>query len=160
MNEAANLATNSNAVTTNRARIAAMVNLGYSAADTYQTMKPGLFIAGVVGTLVSGAALAKRRKNPEAVALYTLTAVISAATAWFARPDMLKSSAALAPPPDSNPAAPGPVKSSLGWADHRVAKLSASQPGWEGATLTRLFNDFGSGTMAPAVKTLLTRKAH
>jgi len=160
LNEAAKLATDSDSVTTNRARIAAVANLGYSYLDTYQVMKPGLFVAGVAGTILGSIALSKRRKVPEAVALYALLTTFSAATAWFTRPDLLKSAAAKAAPPESNPNAPGAVKSTLAWTDARVAKLSARQPGWEGATLTRLLSDFGSGTMAPAVQTLLTRKSH
>ncbi len=160
LTEAAKLATDSTAVKVNRARIAAVANLGYSYLDTYQRAKPSLFILGLAGTTISSMALAKRRKNPEAVALYSILAVVSIATAWFTRPDLLKSAAAKATPPESNPNAPGAVKSSLTWADNRVAKLTARQPGWEGATLTRLIGDFGSGTIPPGVKTLLTRNAH
>jgi hypothetical protein len=158
LDTAAQAATSLPAVTVNRERLAAAVNLGYSVVDGYDRAKPGIFVASLVSTILSSGALAKRRKNPEAVALYSIIAISSALTAWFTRPDFLKGQAAV--PPQSNAQAPGPVKSALGWADARAAKLSASQPGWEGRTLTRLWSDLGSGTITPAAQTLLTRNSH
>jgi hypothetical protein len=158
LNQAAQAAVGVPSVTVNRARVAAAVDAAYAAADQYQEVKPGLFVAGVVGALASGYALSKRRKNPEAVTLYSLTGLASLAVAWFTRPDALVRAAPA--PAQADPNAPGFVKSGLSWADARVARRSAEAPGWEARALTRLMGDLGTGTMAPAVTTLLTKNAH
>lgn len=153
---AADAATNTNAYRINRARIAALAHLGYSGLDTYAAAKPGIFLVSLAGLLASGVALAKRRKKcPEAPALYALTAALSGAAAWFTRPDWLL------PPPQANvqvdPNAADYVKQALGRIDGRAAALSRSEPGWEARTLGRLWQDLGSGTMPPVVTTLLTK---
>jgi len=74
--------------------------------------------------------------------------------AWFTRPGTT------AAPPESNPQSPGVVKSTLQWADARVASRTQQDPGWEPRALARLMNDFGTGTMAPAIQTLLTKNGH
>jgi hypothetical protein len=151
------------AVIINRARIAAVVDAGYSAADRYAAIKPGLFVAGLVGALVSGYALSRRRKNPEAVVLYAISSIASLAVAWVSRPDALVGAApAAAPAAASEPGSKssGFFKSSINWADGRVALRTATQPGWESATFNRLMRDLGHGTMKPAISTFLTKNSH
>ena len=156
MNTAADAAANTHAYRVNRARIAALAHLGYSTADQYAAMRPGIFLASLAGCIASAVALARRRKVcPEAPTLYALTAITTAATAWFTRPDWLLPRYEAQVNVDPN--APGVVKQAIGAIDGRVAKLSATQPGWEGHTLARLWGDLGSGTMPPVVTTLLTR---
>jgi hypothetical protein len=142
----------------NRARVAALTQLGYKGVDFYDDYQPVLFITGLVGTVVGGAALAKRRKNPEAVALYTITTVASALLAWIARP------AALRPAPAEVPAGastnPAVLGSTLGWLDRRADHLTQNDPGWESRTLARLLGDLGAGTMDPATTALISRNAH
>ena len=156
LNTAADAAANTYAYRVNRARMAALAHLGYSAADQYAAMRPGIFLVSVAGCIASSVALARRRKAcPEAPALYTLTAVVTGVAAWFTRPDWLLARREAQVNVDPN--APGVVKQAIGAVDNRVSKLSATQPGWEGRTLARLWGDLGSGTMPPVVTTLLTK---
>ena len=128
-----------------RAQAAAVVDAYYQAKDTYTTVKPWLFIAGVVGAAASAAAVTKRRKVGEAWALYTTTGVLSAALAWFARPAALRS-------------APAPALAGPSWAATRAARLTATRPGWEAAAWDRLAHDFGTGTLNPVMQVVITRK--
>ncbi len=144
--------------TQNRARIAALTELGYEGLDFYQQFQPTLFILGVVGTAIGSAALAKRRKNPEAVALYSLITVGSALTAWLTRPAMLRPAPAPLPP---NSTASTPILgSTLGWLDRRAENLTRNDPGWESRNLARLLGDLGMGTMDPATQALISTNSH
>ena len=136
-----------------RSRAAALVDAGYGAVDTYARMQPFLFVASTVGLLISGMALAKRRKNPEAVALYATTAILSGVTAFLTRPDFLRP----APTPAAAATATTPAMAgALSWLDNRVAARSAQQPGWESATWNRLAADLGYSPLDPAMAMLLT----
>jgi len=71
----------------NRERAAVVIGQGLAIYDTWVSLKPALFIAGLVGMAVSGTALYKRRsKGSEAWALYGASFLASAATAWATRP--------------------------------------------------------------------------
>lgn len=145
------------AVQVNRARIASLVHLGYQTVDTYEAARPWLFLASVAGVIGSGIGMSRRRKIPEAVALYSITGVLSLAMGIITRPRALGAQAPT--PPATNANAPGALRSTLAWTDGRVARLSREDPGWESRTLARLWGDVGSGTMAPVVSTLLTRNS-
>jgi len=141
----------------NRIRVAAAVDVAYEGLETYDRWKPTIFAASVAGLVISGAALARRVRTPEALALYGIAGAISAASAWFTRPQWL-----LPPPPPTivaDPNAPSSLNLLLGRLDARAAYKTEHYPGWEGATLTRLATDLGMGTMNPVVATLLTRNA-
>jgi hypothetical protein len=143
----ANVATSNPVVIDKRAQLAALAETYYEALDTYTAAKPWLFAAGLLGALLSAAAVTKRRKVGEACVLYSLTGVASAGLAWVARPDALRS-------------APTAATAGPSWPAARAAALSAAHPGWEAATWGRLATDFGTGTMLaqnPAVQVLLTR---
>jgi len=143
----------------NRARMAALIEMGYSSVDTYAAMRPGIFMASLAGFIASSYGLAKRKsKCAEAKALYPLLMMSTGVLAWFTRPDWFL--AANPAVENVDPNAPTSVKQALGFVDRRVIKLSSQYPGWEGATLSRLWGDVGSGTMAPVVRTLLTKNTH
>lgn len=154
LQSAAETATGLPVVQQNRARMAAVVNAGYAAIDTYAKVQPYLFVAGVLGAIASGMALTRRRKVGEAYPLYLGAGIASAGLAWFTRPASLRSAAPV-PPPGGTPA----TAQALAWIDGRVATKSAQQPGWETATWSRLASDLGQGTLNPAVQTLLTHNA-
>ncbi len=148
----ANVATNNPVMQDKRAQLAALAEAYYQASDTYTAAKPWLFAAGLLGAVVSAAAVSQRRKiggqhAGEAWALYGATGLASIALAWVARPDSLRSA------PAAGVAGPS-------WPAARAAALTAAHPGWEAATWDRLAHDFGSGTLLaqnPAVQVLLTR---
>jgi hypothetical protein len=145
--------------TQNRARLAAVTHLGYQGVDFYNQFQPVLFILGCVGTAVGAAALHKRHKAAgEAIALYGISTVVSAAVAWFTRPQFLRPTPA--PVPESAQTDPGVLGNTLAWADGRVDSLSHSDPGWESRTLARLLADLGMGTMDPATRALIATNAH
>lgn len=158
MQQAASSAMSVPVVAVNRARAAAAIDAGYDAMATYMAWRPTIFAASVVGVAVSSAALIRRVKNPEAVALYGILGAISAVSAWFTRPDALRSPPQQAIPTDPN--APSGMAGAVGWLDERVARNSAQRPGWEAATFTRLASDLGLGTLNPAVQALLTQNSH
>ncbi len=71
----------------NRERAAVVLDQGFQVYDAWVKAKPAIFIGGLVGMALSGAALAKRRgSGPEAWAVYLATFTLSAAGAWVARP--------------------------------------------------------------------------
>lgn len=144
---------------TNRERVAVMADVGYGLMDKYQAAKPSLFVIGIIGMLASGFALYKRKKVPEAVTLYTSSLIASGALTWFTRP-VSSASVEKTPPPASNPNSPTAMKRGLEWMDKKAAANTASSPGWESRTLTRLWSDFGGGSGDPAVNVLLTKGGH
>ena len=138
-----------------RARAAAVLDAGSSAADTYDAIQPVLFWGSVLGAIASGYALAKRRKVPEAVTLYTASELACIATAWLTRPAWLRPTP---PPEQAATAAKSPALASLiGWMDKRVADNTAARPGWERATWTRFEAD--AGVTDPAIAALLNTNA-
>ncbi len=153
LNSVASVATVNPTVLQDRARAASVLDLGYSAVDVYDTWQPLLFWGSIVGVIASGYAGTKRRKVPEAVTLYTITGVGSAVMAWLTRPAFLRP----VPTPAQAAASTPAVGAAIGWMDDRVAKLNASQPGWEQTTWRRFAQDVG--TTDPAVITLLTKNA-
>lgn len=146
------------AVAVNRARAAAAVDASYDAMATYMAWRPAIFAASLTGAVVSGAALARRVKNPEAIALYGILGVLSVVSAWITRPDMLRTPPKQAIPTDPN--APRGMAGAVGWLDDRVTRNTAERPGWEAATFNRLVSDLGMDTLSPAVRAILTQNSH
>ena len=154
LNSVATVATVDPTVLQDRARAASVLDLGYSALDTYDSLQPILFWGSLAGLIASGYALKRRRKVPEAATLYTVTGISSAIMAWITRPAFMRP----APTPAQAAASTPALGAAIGWMDNRVTKLNASQPGWERTTWQRLAQDVG--TTDPAVLTLLTKNAH
>jgi hypothetical protein len=69
-----------------RERLAVVLKQGFGAYDAYVAAQPWIFGAGLLAMGVSGVMLWKRRRTPEAYALYLTTFIAGAAAAWFARP--------------------------------------------------------------------------
>jgi hypothetical protein len=139
-----------------RARAAAVLDAGYGWLDTYEALQPVLFWGSVFGAIASGYALAKRRKVPEAVTLYTASELACLATAWMTRPAWLRpapSPAEAAAAASSSPA----VAQLIGWMDKRVVDNSASRPGWERLAWSRLGHD--AGITDPSITALLLTNA-
>lgn len=141
----------------NRARTAAAVDYVYDAIETYERWRPTLFALASVGALASAAMAYRRRKVPEAWALYLTTLGLSGATAWATRPAALRGEPAPVPPPDPNLPASGTstMAQILGWADRRADRLDQTEPGWQVRTWRRLAHDLGFGTMNQHARTLL-----
>lgn len=141
------------AVIQERSRAAAAVDAGYGALDEYTSLQPTLFFVSVMGLIASGYGLYVRRKVPEGIALYTLTAGLSALAAYVTRPAALRP----APSPAAAATASSPAMAGvLTYLDQRVANRSAQQPGWEAVTWNRLATDLGQAPLDPAIATLLT----
>lgn len=141
----------------NRARGAAVADLGYQALDVWSKWRPWVFAASCVGFVSSLGAITYRRKVPEAWPVYGAAVVASGAVAWFTRPDAFR--APPAPPPADVSAKPSDsMQRLLGWIDSKVENNSTTRPGWESATLNRLANDLGMGTLVaqPNVQVLLS----
>jgi hypothetical protein len=117
----------------NRNRVGALLHDGFSAMDTYESIKPALFIGSLLGMAGSGYGLVKR-KGAEAKALYGILFALSAVTAFVTRPG--GSSPADATPEDVE-AAPQDA-ATVGWIDRRVAALEAQDPNFADAAFQRL----------------------
>jgi hypothetical protein len=153
LNTVASAVTTDPTVLQDRSRAAAAVDAGYSALDQYTQLQPVLFFVSVMGLIASGYGLYVRRKVPEGVALYSLTAVLSATSAWITRPAALRP----APTPAAAATATSPEMAGvLSYLDQRVANRTAQQPGWEAVTWNRLATDLGQTPLDPAIATLLT----
>lgn len=117
----------------NRKRAGALLHDGFSAMDTYKSLKPALFLGSLLGMAGSGYGFAKR-KNPEARVLYGGLFALCAAMAWFTRPGGT-------PPTDASPeevaADPG-AASTVGWIDQRVAALQEANPNFDDEAFNRL----------------------
>lgn len=140
-----------------RARAAAVLDAGYSAADTYDTLQPVLFWGSVLGAIASGYALTKRRKVPEAVTLYTVSELACLATAWLTRPSWLRPAPTPAQAAAEAQGSPA-IANLIGWMDKRVADNNAERPGWEAAAWQRFERD--AGVTDPSINVLLTSNAH
>lgn len=141
----------------NRARTAAAIDYVYDKIEQYERWRPTLFALSAVGLAVSSAMAYRRRKVPEAWALYLTTAGISGGMAWFTRPAALRGAPAAVPPPDPTLPASGTstMAQILGWADRRADHLDQTEPGWQPRTWRRLAHDLGFGTMNQHARTLL-----
>jgi len=159
---AAGLAAEQPLVRVNRARAAAGIDYGYEKLEVYEKWRPLIFLGACAGTAASGFALWKRKKIGEAWATYLTTGGVSAAVAWFTRPDFLRP--APAPVPVATPGEPPPTSTPamqqvLGWLDRRVQANNLNRPGWETRTWQRVARDLGFGTLKPPASTLLTRNS-
>lgn len=158
--EGARIATNNPMVLLNRARAAAAIQLGYEQMDLYERWRPTLFAASASGAAISLAMLYRRRRNPEAVTLYTIIAAMSSAMAYFTRPMALRADPAPMPPtPPGVEPPPSAMAEYLGMLDKRAGRMDAERPGWQPQTWQRLANDLGWTTIPAPVEVALTRGA-
>lgn len=116
----------------NRNRAAAVVHDGLAYYEKYEKARPYIFWGSLLGLAASSFALYKRRKKgPEAWAVYGATAVVCAGAAWVTRPVG-----------ESVPAAPGAPAAStggvLGYIDRRVAALTLEDPRFADTTFKQL----------------------
>lgn len=184
LQQAADYATRSTTMVVNRARAAALADYGYEKMQQFESYQPLIFAVSASTLGISVAMGIRRRRVPEALALYSTLGLLSAGMAWFTRPAALRPApapipaavlnpaAVVAPPPAAPgqpapevlPVPPAPIDPGLfaqvlGWLDRRVAERSASNPGWEAGTWHRLAYDLGLGTITSPVNTLLTRNS-
>jgi hypothetical protein len=170
LSEAAKYAADLPQVRVNRARAAALVDYGYEKLDQYSAIKPYVFWGSTAGLVACGYMGWKRRKIPEAVALYSVLGVLAAGVAYLTRPDTARPPPAPMPATASIPApsapgeppkpAPKALPQVLGWLDRRVEARSQVRPGWEAATLRRVAKDLGFATLGVAAETAITRNSH
>lgn len=181
LGEAVKYATDLPQVQVNRARAAALIDYGYEKLDQFSSVKPYVFWSSTAGLVACGYMGFRRRKIPEAVALYSVLGVISAGLAYLTRPDALRpqpapmpASATAAPVPaapapspttsapvlEATKPAPKALPQVLGWLDRRVVARSAIKPGWEATTLRRVAKDLGFAKLGSAVETAITRNSH
>jgi hypothetical protein len=118
---------------TTRKQLAAALQKGFDAWDTYQTARPYLFVLGLVMAGVGGTLAWKRRKQgKEAPLAWGGMAAAGLGLSWLTRPDWLL--------PAATPAAgSSPMMNTVdGW----VAQYEKT-PGWPDSTYRRLITTPG-----------------
>lgn len=111
----------------NRERAAVIIREGLGIYDAWATAKPIIFIGGLVGMALSGAAIYRRRQSAkEAMVLYSGTFLVSALAAWVARP--------ISPPANAPPGYGGAIAA----IDEKRAALTAEDPNWADETYQEL----------------------
>jgi hypothetical protein len=101
--------------------------LGYY--ELWTTLKPALFVGGLAGMAISGAAIYRRRSAAkEAAVLYGVAFLVSAGVAWVSRPGAAAATGQTG------------VVAEL---DQKRAELSASDPNWADETYQRLYQEPG-----------------
>jgi hypothetical protein len=113
-----------------RERLAVVLRQGFGAYDAYVAAQPWIFGAGLLAMGVSGVMLWKRRRTPEAYALYVTTFIIGAAAAWFARPFTSAPASPGAPTPG------GPTI--IDRLDAKRREYAAEDPRWADRTWARV----------------------
>lgn len=117
----------------NRERAAVVLDQGFQVYDAWVRAKPAVFIGGLIGMAVSGAALYKRRKSgPESWAVYLTTFALSAAATYVARPGTVEP-----PPPGTSPDEMG-AYAVLSAIDKKRAQLKAVNPRFADQVFMRL----------------------
>ena len=112
---------------TNRERAAVIIREGLGIYDLWATAKPIMFVGGLVGMAVSGAAIYRRRSSAkEAMVLYSVTFLVSALSAWVARP--------VSAPANAPPGYGGAIAA----IDEKRAELTADDPNWADETFNEL----------------------
>jgi hypothetical protein len=113
----------------NRERAAVLIKEGLGYYEIWTTAKPILFVGGLVGMAVSGAALYRRRKSAkEAMVLYAVSFLISAGVAWVSKPGAAAATGQTG------------VVAEL---DEKRAELSKEDPGWADAVYQDLYQQPG-----------------
>jgi hypothetical protein len=121
------------AYTVNRERAAAVLDAGFKTADTYNRIKPALFVGGLIGMAASVYAMSKRHgRGGEAIATWATVFLASAATAWVTRPI-----ANAAKPPAGSSAAAQNSFGMLAIIDKRRAELKAQDPNFADKVFAR-----------------------
>ncbi len=109
----------------NRERAAVLLREGLGYYEIWTTIKPALFISGLVGMAVSGAAFYRRRSaSNEAKVLYAASFLLSAGVAWASKPGAA--------------AATGQT-GIVAELDQKRAALTASDPNWADETYQELY---------------------
>ncbi len=117
----------------NRERAAVVLDQGFQVYDAWVKAKPAVFIGGLVGMAVSGAALYKRRKTgPESWAVYLTTFALSAAAAYTARPGTTN------PPPPGTAASEMSAYAVVDAIDKKRAQMRAVNPYFADQVFMRL----------------------
>jgi hypothetical protein len=132
----------SSAYVINRNRVGALLHDGFAAMDTYESMKPALFIGSLIGLAGSSYGLVKR-SGAEAKALYGILFALSAVTAFITRPKGDQT------PADASPAdaeASPQDAATVGWIDGRVQALVEEDPEFADAAFQRLVQMPGINT--------------
>lgn len=113
----------------NRERAAVLLREGLGYYELWTNLKPVLFVGGLAGMAVSGAAIYRRRKaSKEAAVLYGVSFLISAGLAWVARPGAA--------------AATGQT-GIVAEIDQKRAELSKTDPNWADETYQQLYQEPG-----------------
>lgn len=125
----------------NRERAAVLARQGFAAYDAWSAIRPALAIGGAIGVAASVTMLIKRRKTPEAVALYALTLALSAGALVASKPlDLLGFGGKPSPtkPSAGGAVAAAPSGSFLDWLDKKRASYTAEDPQWADRTMNRV----------------------
>lgn len=121
----------------NRNRLGAVVHDGLAFYDTYQQVKPAIFVAACLGFLYTGwkfETRGRRKSNAEAMWLWGTAAAACGGVAWVTRPD-IGTSATVDPTTGATTAPPNGLVTFL---DGRVATLSADDPNFASNALAEL----------------------
>ncbi len=132
-----------------KARLGVVAHDGYAALDTYRAARPYLFVGGLLGVVASVYVLTKRRQVGEAWALYTATALGSAAVAWVTRPGTTAAAVAAQTGPNA------PAGGLMATLDSRAQSLAAQDPQFAARALGRLLTDLDADKISPAIRTLI-----
>jgi hypothetical protein len=113
----------------NRERAAVLLREGLGYYEIWTTIKPALFVGGLAGMAVSGAALYRRRSaSKEAMVLYGVSFLLSAGVAWASRPGAAAATGQTG------------VVAEL---DQKRAELTAQDPNWADETYQELYQQPG-----------------
>lgn len=120
--------------TVNRERAAAALHDSFATWDTYQEMRPGLFVLGLIG-MAGSAWVGYNRKHAgwESKAFYGTTFLASAALAWVTRPSAFYGAAS----------ATDEGAGMVGYLDKRADELRAEDPNFADRAFERLVNSPG-----------------
>lgn len=122
----------------NRNRLGAAVHDGLAYYDTYQQVKPGIFVAACLGFLYSAYKFetrGRRQKHPEAMWLWGTIGVSCAGIAWVTRPDIGTPATVTDPTTGATTAAPSGL---VAYLDDRAAALQAQDPNFADTALSEL----------------------
>jgi hypothetical protein len=118
----------------NRDRTAVVLQKGFDAYDRYLVLQPWIFGASLIGLAASSWLWYKRRNVREAHAVYPVTTVACAATAWLTRPRIVPEQAVAEAAATGAPA-PSPV---IVYLDTEVAKAKRKDPYFADKVFQRL----------------------
>ncbi len=110
-------------------RAAVVAHDSFRLVDGYIEARPTIFYGSLMASAAAGAMAVKRRSHGvEAVAAWSIVAMVSAGVAWVTRPTPATTAAQGRPP----------LEQVNAWLDQRAAQLDQSEPGWQDRALVRL----------------------